>query len=419
MRRATSLVALTACLLGLAQAPALAGVPGDLDTSFSDDGRIVVELGRLVAATDVLIRANGSVVTVGVTNGRFAVARHTRDGAPDRSFSGNGRTATRLGTGAYVVRALPMKRGRLVVAGAVSGGKFALVRYLRNGRRDSSFGRRGKVRTQLPAWDSSLEDIVLDRRGRILVAGTLDSGRFVRVRYSRSGRRDRTFGKRGIDVTRESLPPSAEAATVRLQRNGRLVVAGWIDLVRPLPLRQVFVARYAPNGTLDPSFGGGDGWTSLGDGAADVRAATLLIQRNRKLLVGGNANGSTTSVLARFTRTGNPDASLGGDGIVTHSFAGVSAAIDGLTRQGNGDILATGTLAGAFTLARYHRDGSVDTGFGSDGITETFFEPERGGHSSGRAVATRGSHIVVVGGHYTGSEETYDGDFAIARYLKR
>ncbi|WP_372728100.1 hypothetical protein [Nocardioides sp.] len=403
-------------------APSQAAPPGDLDRSFSHDGRAIIEFGRLVAATDVLVLRNHKVVTVGVSNGRFAIARRTRNGKPDRTFSKDGRTSTRVGGGAYVTRVIPLRGGRILVAGAVSGGDQVLVRYLRNGRIDRAFGRNGRVRTRLPAWESSVEDLVLDSRGRILTAGIVNYEQFVRVRYTRRGQLDRSFGDEGISLTTEPLPSLAYAATVRLQRDGLPVVAGWRDLDTPFPVRQMFVARYADDGTLDSSFGGGDGWTSLGEPSDDARASTLLVRPDGRLLLGGGAresDGDGRAALGRVQADGEPDPSFGDDGLVTHSFDGVPGAINGLSRQRNGMILATGTTSGAFTLARYRPNGSVDSRFASDGITETVFQPRNGGHSSGRAVANRGNRIVVVGGHYTGSDGDYDGDFAIARFRKR
>ena len=395
-----------------------AASPGQLDRTFSGDGRTIVEFGRLVAATDVAILPNGKVVTAGVSDGKFAVSRRTAKGKADRRFSKNGRVVTWVGGGAYSVRLHALKYGTLLVAGAVDDGGFAVVRYRRNGTLDPRFGTRGKVRTSLPSSTSSVEDLIVDDQGRIVVAGILNNDEFVLVRYTRSGALDTSFGDDGVLITRESLPEAASAGTVRVQSNGRLVVAGWLDLDLSLPVRQMFVARYDDDGKLDDSFGDGDGWTALGEPRDDTRATTAFVMKNGHILLAGAADGDGAA-LGRVTCDGEPVESFGDDGVAVHTFAGVPGRIDGLTRQPNGRILATGTVSGAFTLARYLPSGAVDSSFGDDGITESVFQPRRGGSSNGRAVATRGRHIVVVGGHYTGHNADYDGDFAIARYLKR
>ena len=353
---------LTALAAPVLTSPSTASAaPGQLDGSFSRDGRVIVEFGRLVAATDVAILPNRKVVTAGVSNGRFAVARRTKKGKPDGRFSNNGRLSTRVGGGAYSVRLHPVKWGKLLVAGAVSDGDFVVVRYLRNGSLDRTFGTRGKARASLPPSTSSLEDLVVDKRGRILVAGILNYDQFVRVRYTRSGRLDTSFGEGGVSITSEALPESAWASTVRLQPDGRLVVVGRLDRELPLPASQMFVARYDDDGTLDESFGGGDGWTALGRPSDDTRASTAYVMSSGRILLGGGAD-DDSSALGRVTCDGEPDESFGDEGVVTHAFRGdVPGMIDGLTLQRNGKILATGTSSGAFTLARYLATGAVDT----------------------------------------------------------
>jgi uncharacterized delta-60 repeat protein len=107
------------------------------------------------------------------------------------------------------IRAMAMQPdGKLVVAGSTTtqsgvGRDFALARYLVNGVLDPTFGIGGKVITDVGDLDIA-EALVLQPDGKLIVAGT----------------------------TRSGVPQSTARGTSRL-------------------------ARYLPNGMLDPTFGTG------------------------------------------------------------------------------------------------------------------------------------------------------------------
>jgi uncharacterized delta-60 repeat protein len=140
----------------LMAAPA-AAAPGDLDPSFSDDGRV-----STLASPDtfvpraVAVQPDGRLVlarypcdsgTCGRTgDSSFRIARYTADGALDTGFGTGGTVTTAIGAGrsqAYDVLVRP--DGRIVVGGVASAdawdpGSFALARYLPDGEPDGDFG---------------------------------------------------------------------------------------------------------------------------------------------------------------------------------------------------------------------------------------------------------------------------------------
>ena len=114
---------------------------GSLDPSFGDGGKVITgpEDGRS-AANAVVIDARGHVIAAGGPgrrgNRRFEVVRYTSSGALDPTFSGNGRTAVKFGSGQHMQTgqgAVIDSKQRIVVAG-YAGDRFALARLLgRNG----------------------------------------------------------------------------------------------------------------------------------------------------------------------------------------------------------------------------------------------------------------------------------------------
>jgi uncharacterized delta-60 repeat protein len=82
---------------------AAVGAPGDLDTSFSTDGKLTTAIGT---GNDngypVAVDSAGRVVVAGYSNTGtydFAVAQYTSAGELDTSFSTDGKLTTDIGTG--------------------------------------------------------------------------------------------------------------------------------------------------------------------------------------------------------------------------------------------------------------------------------------------------------------------------------
>ena len=110
-----------------------------------------------------------------------------------------------------------------------------------------------------------------------------------------------------------------EANAVAIQPDGRIVVAGSHQHGNRFAFA---LARYTPNGRLDPSFGGkGTVTTMVGSMSF---ASALAIQPDGDLVVGGGTSGkaSTGFALARYKPDGGPDPGFGTCGTVTTSFSG-------------------------------------------------------------------------------------------------
>src|SRR5690349_15519561 len=101
------LAAVTVAVLGLAptaradeltlhvhRAFAAVTAPGDLDVSFSGDGKQTTDFGGSDAAAAAAVQADGKIVVAGSSGGNFALARYGADGALDLSFSGDGVVTT-------------------------------------------------------------------------------------------------------------------------------------------------------------------------------------------------------------------------------------------------------------------------------------------------------------------------------------
>ena len=156
----------------------------------------------------------------------------------------------------------------------------------------------------------------------------------------------------------------------------------------------------AAAGDLDTSFGsGGRQTTDFGGG----QRADVALQADGKIVVAGEAGGDFA--LARFNADGSLDPAFAGDGRQTTDFGGAVDAANGVAVQSDGRILAVGGSGGAFAVARYNADGSLDAGFGVNGRQTTALGV--GGSAWAVAIQTDG-RIVAAG--------SSGPNFALARY---
>ena len=257
--------------------------------------------------------------------------------------------------------------------------------------------------------------------GKILVVGGSESGRapsnFVLARYLLSGRLDRTFGRDGTVVTLLGQKLSAGACAAAVQANGRVVVAGRVELLGRQRIdiggprnEQMYesdfaLVRYLPNGRLDGRFGSGGGKVMTSFGPIDYLDDVVLQEDGRIVAVGTSTTGM---VLARYTSQGHLDSTFGTDGKVLAQplleFPAVAVSDDTIVLAGG-----AGTDNGVFGLEQYGPDGSLKRKFGRGGVVRT----EVGIESRAADLAIQVDGKIVAGGYGYGDE------FALARYTER
>jgi uncharacterized delta-60 repeat protein len=349
----------------------------------------------------------GSII-LGAALVAFLVFTPTTHGAGqlDPSFDGDGKVLTDFGGDDRPGDVAIQTDGKIVAAGFTfdeSGADFLLARYNPDGSLDSTFDTDGTAVADFGA-DEGAEDVAIQADGKIVaVGGTFrESGSaFAVARFNPDGSLDPTFGGDGTVVT--GVPIDSEANAVAIQHDGKIVAAGTGGFRSTTSFAFV---RLKPDGSLDPTFGGdGTAVVTVGGGAAEG-AADVAIQTDRKIVaVGSTLTGSEQSfALARLNADGSLDPTFGGDGRVL--IGGGFQFGGGVAIQVDGKIVAVGGGSGQFALARLKPDGSLDPSFGGDGRVLTEFGP---GSDSAVDVAIQGDDKILAVGQS-------DGDFALARY---
>lgn len=304
------------------------------------------------------------------------------------TFTTNGKVTTEAGGVLDEIEAMQFQPdGKFVVAGTGGGLNFSVARYNADGSLDNTFGGDGKVVTPIgTGMDSRAYDVAIQPDGKIVVAGVVyNAGGFnldiALVRYKPDGSLDSSFDGDGILVTDFSNGQEDQVQSVAIQVDGRIVVAGWSNNGNDVDF---ILARYLPDGSLDPSFDG-DGKVRTDFGGFADKAHTLGIQSDGKIVAGGESyNGNTYDfALARYNEDGSLDAGFSTDGKVMTDLE-VHDRITSLVIQTDGSIVVAGSantsLSAAndntgpnanFALARYTAAGNLDNSFDGDGKVMT------------------------------------------------
>src|SRR5215210_5464210 len=382
--------ALAAALAVFAFAAAPAGAaPGDLDPSFSGDGRVsTLTSPDTFVARGVAVQPDGRIVVAGYScdtgtcgptgDSSFRLVRYTPDGGLDTDFGAGGMVTTAVGVGrsqAFDVLVLP--DGRIIAGGVASAdaadpGSFALAGYRPDGKPDPSFGRDGEVLMRVGEGFDAISDLVLGWGDRVIGIGQAEEGgrdHFTLARVNKHGAPDVTFDADGSLVAPSSAPyayaagggSGQSAAVENLRFSGAAV--GYSGGASPPWLRPIG-ATYSYANTA----------VALADGR--VLSSCVATERS----------GHPGMALVRTSPTGAPDASWDRDGTALVRARDGSVATD-VVLEPDGRAVAAGHVSSGpqhdFMLARFGAGGALDRGFGGDGVVLTGFP----GASVARATA--------------------------------
>ena len=403
--------------------------PGDLDTSFGNNGRVTTDFGSYGKAYGMAIQRDGKMVLTGYSNDNyanyFATARYNSDGTLDSSFGGGGIVTTFFGSGGFDDRAKSVaiqNDGKIVVAGYslimdnTHISNLAIVRYNSDGSLDSSFGGGGKVETDI-GYDGGAHSVAIQNDGKIVAVGDSYDGKnwyYAIVRYNSDGSLDNTFGSGGKVITAIGSK-NDHAESVAIQNYGKIVAAGYS--YSSSSKWDFAIVRYHSDGTLDSTFSN-DGKVTTDIGSDWDRAYSVAIQNDGKIVAAGynNNSGNYDFTIVRYNSNGSLDNTFSDDGIVMTAIGSSYEEAYSVAIQNNGKIVAAGRSKNSgnddFAVVRYNSDGSLDNTFGSDGKVTT--DTGSNGDRAHSVAIQKDGKIMVAGYNKYGSGNS---DFALVRYL--
>ena len=354
------------------------------------------------------------------------------------------------GSTGYQVNAVVVQADdRIVIAGSASSSAnanisdFFLERLNTNGSIDTSFGSAGIVTTSFGGFGQAIA-VALQPDGKLVVGGYVQDtpndvfgtgghSEFALARYNTNGSLDASFGSGGKVLT--NIPGKEDLQSIALAPNGDILAAGlgtYQDPSHPTDPNYsapvVEVARYTPNGTLDPTFNG-VGYVlrqlDTDAGAFNLGSAAVAVQPDGKVLVGSSFK--IDFAVWRFNADGSLDTSFGLNGMATTPAPDLSGGYGSVSRmlvQPDGKVLIAGPEfldegdGFAWGMSRYNPDGSIDSAFGTDGLVPV--DPQApvdgaSGNLGGLALESDGK--IVLGGVLPNSSFSPAGEFGASRYL--
>ena len=217
-----------------------------------------------------------------------------------------------------------------------------------------------------------------------------------------AGYLDPTFGVAGAGLVTTAIASINATTPLNFGQHALIQSDGKV-----LAIAESTIARYNTDGSLDTSFGSAGIANYSGNGGA-------LQSDGKILLAGGGGPGGFS--LERLNSNGSLDTSFGNQGVVTTSFSAMTGAAqvvvqpDGKIVLAGGAVVKSGSLYGAFELARYNANGSLDTSFGQQGQVTTFFGKFQV-FAEALLLQTNGELILAGGTWMSGPEE-----WLMARY---
>ncbi|MBN2577779.1 MAG: hypothetical protein JXB10_02220, partial [Pirellulales bacterium] len=415
-------------------------VDGTLDTDFSGDGMATVDINATMSDTAyaVTIQSDNKIVLAGTTgsawSANIAVARFQENGNLDSSFSGDGKLSTSVGW-SCLARAVAIQTvygyEKIVVAGKattfVGDEDYCLVRYNTDGSVDYMF-YNGPVTTNISGSDGAHAIAIQPSNNYVVVAGysgsTIDANGFdfSLARYTTIGMMDSNFDNDGKVLTNFNSNDFGYAVAQQTVENEvKTILAGYSTTgsMSAYTYTDFSIARLNSDGLLDPDFGE-EGIADTDINNIDYAYAVAVQPSDGKIILAGGVsqyqNFNNDFGLTRYTADGELDTAfdpVGQDGIVTTNFGGTDVA-RAVAIQSDGKIVAAGytSLSYDFAIARYNIDGSLDTSFDAD-QHDGKITTNIGGTDYAYAVAIQEieseERLVVAG--------VSNGYFALARYL--
>jgi uncharacterized delta-60 repeat protein len=248
---------------------------GGLDKSFGSGGTVLTQIpGGDGQAYSIAVQTDGKIVIGGIASSGTAfglsLARYDASGSPDSSFGNNGLLIVGGNSLGEAVDVLMQPDGKIVAVGSVnfSNSKdFAVLRFNPDGSPDAGFGTGGKVLTAVSDVSDAALAGALQPDGKIVVAGyshnyaTGSNFKAALVRYNSNGALDTTFGTGGI----VSAPAGFSLYDAIVLADGRILAVSGINSTGQengfRVLRFLGDTPYVPRAT--PFDFDGDGWADF------------------------------------------------------------------------------------------------------------------------------------------------------------
>lgn len=337
-------------------------------------------------------------------------------GSLDTTFGTGGITRQPIGQAEdYGYAAALQRDGKIILVGSVKGPNyedFGVVRFTRDGKLDTSFGTGGKVVIDFAGDRETARAVAVQPEdGKIVVAGGStvpgDGERFALLRLNADGSVDTSFGSGGKLTTAFPGSDGDRANALVIQKDGKIVVGGQASFSTSTSGVDFALARYLPSGALDTGFGtGGRVTTPVSSNAGSDKIFGLALQGDRIVAAGGDV-----FQLTRYTAAGELDSSFGSGGKVEKVFPSSSGATSVVVDAQNRLVVGGQEMMNT-AVVRLNENGALDSSFGTGGKTVLKLNPSNWNVTTGVAVQSNGT---IVTGSWVYQDNTSNDTFAVTQ----
>lgn len=359
---------------------------GSVDNTFNSNGRRTFTLSGTsdINPTDMLLQPDGKIVLGGnffFNANRFLfLVRINTNGSFDTSFSDDGfysvNVSSDVGFGTGKIALQP--DGKIIQMDTYLNPQtnfrdILLVRYFAVGGVDTTFngGTLGAT-FSFNNFNDSPGDISIVNN-QLFVSGNTEASQiqnnmaFARLDLNPTSL-DSSFGNGGFKQLAVSHPTYEKIFKSIIQSDNKVVTLARIFVNEDFYWA---IHRYNEDGTLDTTFGD-NGKLGL---TVFFSNFDIGIDNNNKIIVAGRSV-SSTGFIFRLTPDGDIDTTFGNQGITNFpQLSNFSFKINSIKVQSDNKIILGGLNANAidntnFLLIRFNADGTFDTTFGINGISQ-------------------------------------------------
>lgn len=401
--------------------------PADLDLSFGSAGKVVStpDGSGQSAGTSMARQADGKIIMVGNQgnsgglNLGFIVARYNSNGSLDTSFGTNGWSSIFFGTIADGALSVTIQSDGKIVIGGVTrvdndNNDIAIARFNADGSIDTTFDNDGKATVSFDefitepvagAMPEYLAAIRVGSDGKIVIAGsvlnnTTFNGRVILARFNADGSLDTSFGSGGR-VINDLSGFGENVRDMVLLPDGKPVIVGNVTTnLGTSGIYRIFAIKLNLSGGTEWTFEQGYNATS---GRWSLNAIEAIA--DGRFMVVGKIDNKVSAI--RLTAAGTVD----------NTFQSSASAPAGeaysVAVQPDGKVIAAigpTNFGSRFSLIRFNANGSLDTGFGENGVVTTILTS--GFNDISRKVLIQPDGKILVGGYSTSPAR-----FSMVRYL--
>lgn len=351
------------------------------DATFGTNGVATTSLVASVQPRylDIAIQPDGKILTYGLhpsfNDAFWDLARFNSDGTPDTGFGVNGVVRTSLPgyVSAYPHSIILHDDNDITLVGRASGGEGFVARYNPDGSPDTSFSGDGLEFYDIPGQLLQLHGGVPNPDGSIVVTGTVSPAGAIVAKINSDGTFDTAFGSGGYVIPTLDSTYRENPRDIVRQSDGKLVIAG--SATASGLDAGVFFARFNSDGSVDSSYGS-NGVLIYDTGQTSGEVSAIRLQQDDKVVGFGEAGDNLSDggfLTMRVASDGTLDSTFSGDGVDFQFASATNNYGHDLALQDDGKVLVAGGIfisgtGHLRTLMRYNTDGTLDSGFGVNGI---------------------------------------------------